>query len=289
MTKNLLKFALALSLIVGFTACGKDNDNPEQPGNGGEETTQTVVLLTKMQTSYVAYDESETSNSITTFTYNSNNQLTVFAWLQTDGENTGTETSKVYYTDGKLSGSSVSSNGNGGDKDSSRVETDAQGKVVKATFYSSEDNFKNPTKILTYKWSGDKVTEVANLTDGKTYPIAYTNGNITLIDNTAENIKYTAAFDDKKNPYSLLLNTLLAANNSWDDFLNIPEDDSFITTFCANNITKSTLEENGSKREHTYTYEYNEDGYATKSVENGMNGVTTTTFTYEKKTVTVKN
>ena len=291
--KKILIFSLLLNFsIFGFTSCSDDNDSTNNNENtNGVEEQQPQTLLTKMEASIVFNDGRGTDdNSKTEFVYNDKNKLVKMVTTQTYGNGSfyNSET-KFYYDADKITGAFCTTIHNtGSEKDSSNVVLDSDNNIIKGTFFNDYNNFSSPSDVLEYKWSDGKLAEVKSVLDNTVYPITYTNGNITLLQHNSvtRDMTYTATFDDKKNPYSLLTYAIITYYDELDSFIRTPEDDQILAMLNTNNITKSILTISGSHNELTekeYSFEYNEDGYPTKETLTRNWGTVTTIYTYEKK------
>lgn len=299
--KKFLKLALVLGLSIALAACSK-NTPEEEPGNGseqqqggGSEEKQPQLLLVKTERSYVSNDIPEdTDVTVVQCTYTDDGKMEKYVSNQVYGQGRTHNFEVKYYHDatgniaGAFSTTTYSYTGGGGvERDSSNVVVNAEGKITKATFFWEAKGFHTPDEILEYKWSNGKLVEIKNVLDDETYPISYVNGNITQLswNLPQKTVEYTATFDDKRNPYSLISDYLIANHSELDDFIRLPEDNEVLTTLNSSNILSSRLTITGEHVnelwERSYTYEYNEDGYPTKMVETTQSGTFTTTYTYK--------
>jgi hypothetical protein len=258
-TKSLLSAVLAASILVG---CNKDDDPKTKlcflttvvEVGSAETTTINYTLenqkITKVNTKSVYSGGSFEDN--TTITYDSKGNIT--ETNSSDGTRTvftytNNQVTKVEDFDGTTL--------------SDRTDYEySNGQIVKAQYYDET----NPGTFVKDDYD---VFEYANTTSKN--PI-----KIKSFSKTGTTPSYTVEYqyDDKKNPYSAsaaILNLL-----------------SLYAEASENNITKATFTSASSPnvQTNTYTYEYNTEGYPTKSTRVATNtgqpstSTSTTTYTY---------
>jgi hypothetical protein len=241
-------------IILGFIAitifgCSSDNDNSNTPI---PETS--LKLINKIETNLIT-NKTETIN----FTYEKG-ILVKSEEIESNGSTFKTE---FVYENGKLKTQNYFENLI---PDGTNTFT-YTGNVVSSSL-SSEDNM-----YFLHKYTYNSSNQLINakqfrddkLEDNKDFEYN-SQGNMSKIIYTSNNIISTIEYDNKKNPYLLLFSEAIL--NSNDE-----------AGFSKNNITKEAGSSGGIT---TYEYTYNDKGYPTQVIEK-YNGTSKskTIFTYE--------
>lgn len=272
--KLLLILFMGIALSVA-TSCNKDDDNGDDNGGGDNPTPKTCYI--KKQT----YDD----GSYEVMTYNADHKVK----SHEEYDSTGTLEDRVEFTynsDGTLAKFQQFDDA---DKEVMKMEYSySGGNISEAELFMDMGNGLKSFAVYEYTFTGDHVTKVEMKMDilGTGNPIvaqkmefAYTGDNPT----TATEYTFDAAsmglkksgetdyvYDDKKNPL----------HNIGINFI-FPEAEFF----AVNNYTKVTIKDDAGAVDQdesaNITYEYNENGYPTKSTTTNFSGNNTEVATIE--------
>lgn len=253
----LLSFLVSGSLF--FSSCSDDST----PGEGGSTTSKNCKITKSTD------DDGETS----TYTYDGDNLVKIET-----KDDFGTYTTIFVYENGKLKQV---------EEDMSTIfELVWSGDVVTRVNMKDYDD-KELYGYIIYKRSGGKLNQVdvyevneAPESDSivERYDITYNGSNVSKVEiqergdaglESTGSISVTGV-DDKNNPY-YMMPTLFTSD--YDD----------VSVLNKNNITSASLITPFGPLPFSVAYEYNADGYPTKSTSSALGETTVSTHTYDCK------
>ncbi|MDZ4840100.1 MAG: hypothetical protein SGJ04_08840 [Bacteroidota bacterium] len=221
-----------------------------------KENVTTPAPVTK-----TCYVTSTTGENVATYTYDANNRYISGRFTDMDGEYITTNT---YGTDGKLS--EMYLDDPDGSKEKYRiVHLTNKDQYFFSTRDAGESTFSSENTRYDAEFTNNKVTKFStfkkdpsanNFTLQSYYVLTYTGENVTQVmyyDDKAS-LEYTVilTFDDKKNAYKGLFDA--------DNF------DSYFLFVSNNNVKTGDF---GTFGKFDATYEYNNEGYPTKLIQDG--------------------
>ena len=266
------KIKLLLILFMGIalsvaTSCNKDDDNNDDNGGGGGNPTTKTCYINKQSFEDGSYDK---------ITYYSDHKAKTYE----EYDSTGALDSRAeisYNSDGTLAELHQFDDA---DKEVMKlVYSYSGGKISEIEMFLDMGNGLKSFGVYEYTFSGEHVTKVEMKMDilGTGTPIVaskteftYTGDNPTKVveyefDAATMGLKKTGeveyVYDDKKNP-----------------FFNIGINFVFpdVQFFAKNNYTKMTVKDDAGAVDQdesaNITYEYNENGYPTKSTATNFSG-----------------